>query len=216
MILGAASMLLGFSFLPLAAESDVLRFAIQGDVHNYRRIPKAYMEQMVADSAKAGCDFIAMLGDTVDLETPNPMELGFNSSIPMLWQHGDHESRHEWWQQSAIPWKESPIIGFDRDPLAFMRGAMTRHEAMTGQEHVVGHWEREAVGQRLSGLRDRVLAVSAEQRRAVEPELRATIESVINNVFPLHGLEAPSLGRAASPVGLTKTENKQQPIRSKT
>ncbi len=67
------------------------------------------------------------------------------------------------------------------------------------------------------GLRDRVLPVSAEQRRAVEPELRTTIETVINNVFPLHGLEVPSLERAASPVGLTKPESKQeqQPIRSK-
>ena len=65
------------------------------------------------------------------------------------------------------------------------------------------------------GLRDRVLPVSAEQRASVEPELRTTIESVISNVFPLHGLEAPSLGRAASPVGLTKPEIKQQPIRSK-
>jgi acetoin utilization protein AcuC len=67
------------------------------------------------------------------------------------------------------------------------------------------------------GLRDRVLPVSAEQRRAVEPELQTTIASVISNVFPLHGLEAPSLGRAASPVGVTKPENKQeqQPIRSK-
>ena len=42
------------------------------------------------------------------------------------------------------------------------------------------------------GLRDRALAVSAEQRRAVGPELQTTIENVINNVFPLHGLEAPS------------------------
>ena len=67
------------------------------------------------------------------------------------------------------------------------------------------------------GLRDRVLPVPAEQRRAVEPELRTTIETVINNVFPLHGLEVPSLERAASPVGLTKPESKQeqQPIRSK-
>jgi len=56
------------------------------------------------------------------------------------------------------------------------------------------------------GLRDRVLPVSAEQRAAVEPELRTSIETVISNVFPLHGLEAPSLGRAASPVGLTKPE----------
>ena len=58
------------------------------------------------------------------------------------------------------------------------------------------------------GLRDRVLPVSAEQRAAVEPELRTTIETVISNVFPLHGLDAPSLGRAASPVGVTKPENK--------
>ena len=66
------------------------------------------------------------------------------------------------------------------------------------------------------GLRDRVLPVPAEQRAAVEPQLQTTIASVINNVFPLHGLETPSLGRAASPVGLTKQVSKQeQPIRSK-
>jgi len=63
------------------------------------------------------------------------------------------------------------------------------------------------------GLRDRALAVSAEQRRAVEPELRSTIETVINNVFPLHGLETPSVGRATSPVGLTETAIKQKPQR---
>jgi acetoin utilization protein AcuC len=64
------------------------------------------------------------------------------------------------------------------------------------------------------GLRDRVLPVSAAQRAAVEPELQTTIENVINNVFPLHGLETPSVRRAASPVGATKTEIKQQPKRS--
>jgi acetoin utilization protein AcuC len=42
------------------------------------------------------------------------------------------------------------------------------------------------------GLRDRVLPVSAEQRRAVEPELRVTIENISRNIFPLHGLEAPA------------------------
>ena len=47
------------------------------------------------------------------------------------------------------------------------------------------------------GLRDRVLPVSAEQRRAVEPELRITMETVINNVFQLHGLEPHPLVRAA-------------------
>jgi acetoin utilization protein AcuC len=65
------------------------------------------------------------------------------------------------------------------------------------------------------GLRDRVLPVSAVQRAAVEPELRTAIETAINIVFPLHGLDAPTLGRAASPVGVTKPEIKQQPIRSK-
>jgi len=38
------------------------------------------------------------------------------------------------------------------------------------------------------GLRDRELPVSVEQRAAVEPELRKTIERVIQNVFPRHGL----------------------------
>ncbi len=35
------------------------------------------------------------------------------------------------------------------------------------------------------GLRDRALAVSAEQRRAVEPELQTTLQMVTNNVFRL-------------------------------
>ena len=66
------------------------------------------------------------------------------------------------------------------------------------------------------GLRDRVLPVSSEQRRAVEPELRTTIETVINNVFPLHGLETRPPGRAGKPVGLTEPANKPQPQRSTT
>ena len=40
------------------------------------------------------------------------------------------------------------------------------------------------------GLRDRVLPVTAEQRRAVEPELEANLRAVIQRVFPLHGLGA--------------------------
>jgi hypothetical protein len=42
------------------------------------------------------------------------------------------------------------------------------------------------------GLRDRTLAVTTEQRRAVEPELQATIENITNNVFRLHGIQAGS------------------------
>jgi hypothetical protein len=38
------------------------------------------------------------------------------------------------------------------------------------------------------GLRDRQLPVTAEQRAEVGPELQATIERVISNVFRFHGL----------------------------
>jgi acetoin utilization protein AcuC len=38
------------------------------------------------------------------------------------------------------------------------------------------------------GLRDRVLPVSGEQRRSVEPELQATLKRVMDNVFSFHGL----------------------------
>jgi hypothetical protein len=51
-------------------------------------------------------------------------------------------------------------------------------------------------------------------RRAVEPELRITIESVINNAFRFHGVEALSSERAASPARLNKTQIKQQPKKS--
>ena len=38
------------------------------------------------------------------------------------------------------------------------------------------------------GLRDRELAVSSQQRDAVMPALKATIETLKANVFPIHGL----------------------------
>ena len=38
------------------------------------------------------------------------------------------------------------------------------------------------------GLRDRTLAVTAEQRRAVEPELQATINNITHHVFQFHGI----------------------------
>lgn len=48
------------------------------------------------------------------------------------------------------------------------------------------------------GLRDRALAVSAEQRRAVEPELQAGIERVIHNVFKFHGLATQPAARRST------------------
>jgi acetoin utilization protein AcuC len=60
------------------------------------------------------------------------------------------------------------------------------------------------------GLRDRVLPVSAAQRASVEPELRKTIKTVINNAFRLHGLGAPSFERATEPSGFAEPAIKQQ------
>ncbi len=42
------------------------------------------------------------------------------------------------------------------------------------------------------GLRDRALVVTEEQRQAVEPELRSTIDRLSQTVFPHHGLGIPS------------------------
>jgi acetoin utilization protein AcuC len=39
------------------------------------------------------------------------------------------------------------------------------------------------------GLRDRVLPVSDDQRRAVDGELQNTVRAIIKTVFPLHGLD---------------------------
>ena len=40
------------------------------------------------------------------------------------------------------------------------------------------------------GLRDRALAVTEAQRRAVEPELQTTIQFLFNHIFQFHGLRA--------------------------
>ena len=54
------------------------------------------------------------------------------------------------------------------------------------------------------GLRDRVLPVSNQQRAAVEPELQATIQNIVKNIFPLHGLEAPGASLAAKRASFAK------------
>ena len=40
------------------------------------------------------------------------------------------------------------------------------------------------------GLRDRTLAVTPDQRRAVEPELQTTLDTVSRQIFQLHGIRA--------------------------
>ncbi len=51
------------------------------------------------------------------------------------------------------------------------------------------------------GLRDRELPITAEQRAAVEPELNATIDRVMHNVFRHHGLAAPGSENRAAVAG---------------
>ena len=41
------------------------------------------------------------------------------------------------------------------------------------------------------GLRDRALAVTAEQRQSVEPQIDAVIAFHREKVFPIHGIEVP-------------------------
>lgn len=48
----------------------------------------------------------------------------------------------------------------------------------------------------VGGLRDRALAVTLDQRRAVEPELNATIEKLTNTVFRLHSIRNNSAWRS--------------------
>jgi hypothetical protein len=49
------------------------------------------------------------------------------------------------------------------------------------------------------GLRDRTLAVTLEQRRAVESELQATIKNINRQVFRLHGIHACTITGVTTP-----------------
>lgn len=51
------------------------------------------------------------------------------------------------------------------------------------------------------GLRDRELVVTAERRQAVEPALRATMDAVVDLVFPWHGLGARTAVNCGSAAG---------------
>jgi hypothetical protein len=64
------------------------------------------------------------------------------------------------------------------------------------------------------GLRDRTLAVTAEQRRAVEPELQTTIKNVINHVFQFHGLHADPKREVTAPGRFLPTDEHTKPNRT--
>ena len=51
------------------------------------------------------------------------------------------------------------------------------------------------------GLRDRELPVTPQQRQAIEPELRATIDAVVHTVFRHHGLDTFPTARRRSAAG---------------
>jgi acetoin utilization protein AcuC len=52
------------------------------------------------------------------------------------------------------------------------------------------------------GLRDRVLAVTRDQRQAVEPELHATLDIINRTIFQLHGIRTGS-GKGVTTTGRT-------------
>ncbi|MDW8026484.1 MAG: metallophosphoesterase [Armatimonadota bacterium] len=111
-----------------------MRFAIQGDIHNFNRVAESYLKRMLADASRIGCKFIALLGDNLDGASPNTMRLSAESAVPVIWQRGDHEFFSEWGRTCIMCLnKRHHLLGGEPDPTVFMRGAMPRFEAMTGQ-----------------------------------------------------------------------------------
>jgi hypothetical protein len=111
-----------------------LRFAIQGDLHNFRRVPESYLRRMLKDAKEIGCAFVAFLGDIFNGTKENPMRLSKESPLPLLWLRGDHEFFGEWGRTGAVRLSQRhPLAGEVPDPLVFFRGALPRFEALTGQ-----------------------------------------------------------------------------------
>ncbi len=131
-MLTAATMWLGMKVAP--KETPPLRFAIQGDLHNFRRVPESYLRRMLKDAKEIGCAFVALLGDLFNGTKENPMRLSKESPLPLLWQRGDHEFFGEWGRTGALRLSQRhPLAGEVPDPLVFFRGALPRFEALTGQ-----------------------------------------------------------------------------------
>jgi hypothetical protein len=111
-----------------------LRFAVQGDLHNFRRVPESYLRRMLKDAKEIGCAFVAFLGDIFNGTKENPMRLSKESPLPLLWLRGDHEFFGEWGRTGAVRLSQRhPLAGEVPDPLVFFRGALLRFEALTGQ-----------------------------------------------------------------------------------
>jgi len=110
-----------------------LRFAIQGDVHGFRRIPKEILELFLKDSAEYGCSFFCLLGDSCDGGPPIFMSLSRSSSIALFYQYGDHEFFGEWSIGGCSKtYPKKRIVGEDKDPLIMAMGGIPRCEAWSG------------------------------------------------------------------------------------
>jgi hypothetical protein len=131
-MLTATTMCLGMEVTPEG--TPPLRFAIQGDLHNFRRVPESYLRRMLKDAKEIGCAFVAFLGDIFNGTKENPMRLSKESPLPLLWLRGDHEFFNEWGRTGAVRLSQRhPLAGEVPDPLVFFRGALPRFEALTGQ-----------------------------------------------------------------------------------
>ena len=117
----------------------IIRFAIQGDIHSYRHIPpchqisRSYMIKLINDLPKVKANMLFILGDYADRDYPIVMELSKLSSVPIIYQHGDHEFFGDWTAGLYTRnYEDERIIGEPCDPLAYVFGNIPRCEAWTG------------------------------------------------------------------------------------
>ena len=120
-------------------ERAIIRFAIQGDIHSYRhippchQIPRSYMIKLINDLPKVKANMLFILGDYADRDYPIVMELSKLSSIPIIYQHGDHEFFGDWTAGLYTRnYEDRRTVGEPCNPLAYMFGSIPRCEAWTG------------------------------------------------------------------------------------
>ena len=120
-------------------ERAIIRFAIQGDIHSYRhippchQIPRSYMIKLINDLPKVKANMLFILGDYADRDYPIVMELSKLSSVPIIYQHGDHEFFGDWTAGLYTRnYEDRRTVGEPCNPLAYMFGSIPRCEAWTG------------------------------------------------------------------------------------
>lgn len=110
-----------------------MRFAMQGDVHSFHRVPRDYLVRLTKDAGKSGINFLVLLGDTSDGGAPAVMGISRESPIPALYMHGDHEFFGEWSEAGcAVVYERRKLLGGAPDPLIFAIGGVPRCEAWAG------------------------------------------------------------------------------------